>query len=72
MQHTLAQLQAMPIVGNHHQDSHVFRACRKFILDPNTSMAEKIEAMNVIHKAMGEPQKAATENDVEKYIEEVS
>ena len=66
---TITELQNLKAVGNHHGDSGIFKKCHDFIMNPDNTMEEKIEAIKVIHKTMGtDADDDVTSEEVEQYI----
>lgn len=50
---TIVELEALPVRGNHMQDSGLFNACHDFIVDEKNAMADRIRALQIIDRAMG-------------------
>jgi len=63
----IKQVEALPIVGNAHNDQHIFNACDS-IINGDYPMDDKIRAIRKIDQTIGESSGELTEKDVEDYI----
>lgn len=68
MHATIQEIEAHAIYGNAYSDMALFNKIHAFIHAKDTSMREKVRALNVLDKAIGEEQ-TANEIGVEQYIE---
>ena len=66
---TLAQILAMPIIGNAYSDRPLFDAVHEFLMSDANSMEDKIKVLAKSDKAMGSKSPAADEQAVKDYIQ---
>ena len=66
----IQQLFAMPIVGNAHADSELFRLAHEIMADETQPMADRLAALGVVDRAVGPTGDPIDEAALAEYLAE--